>query len=103
MKFEVVSEIQASLNSIDSEKGFKHNNEKMLKQYRAIERLREVEPHWFLEVRVKSAKESNTKPRNFSGGSPSIPYESKGYGSRVFKNINNDFSKFCIKLKAFLI
>ena len=55
IKFELVSEIQASLNAIDSEESFRHNIQKMLKLYYAIERLRHIEPHWLFEVKVISA------------------------------------------------
>jgi hypothetical protein len=55
VKFELVSEIQASLNAIDSEESFGYNIQKILKLYHAIERLKHIEPHWLFEIKVISA------------------------------------------------
>lgn len=54
-KLELISEIQASLNAIDSEESFGYNIQKIMKLYHAIERLKHIEPFWLFEVRVISA------------------------------------------------
>ncbi len=55
VKFELISEIQASLNAINSEKSFGYNIQKILKLYSAIERLKHIEPYWLFEEKVISA------------------------------------------------
>ncbi len=55
VKFELISEIQASLNAINSEESFGYNIQRMLRLYYAIERLKHIEPHWLFEVKVISA------------------------------------------------
>jgi hypothetical protein len=55
VKLELISEIQASLNAINCEESFGYNIQKVLRLYRAIERLKHIEPHWLFEVRVISA------------------------------------------------
>ena len=54
-KLELISEIQASLNAIDSEESFGYNIQKVMKLYYAIEKLKQIEPFWLFEVRVISA------------------------------------------------
>jgi hypothetical protein len=54
-KLELVSEIQASLNAIDSEESFGYNMQKVIRLYHAIEKLKQIEPFWLFEVRVISA------------------------------------------------
>ena len=54
-KLELISEIQASLNAIDSEESFGYNIQKVMRLYQAIERLKQIEPFWLFEVRVISA------------------------------------------------
>jgi len=54
-KLELISEIQASLNAIDSEESFGYNIQKVMRLYHAIERLKQIEPFWLFEVRVISA------------------------------------------------
>ena len=54
-KLELISEIQASLNAIDSEESFGYNIQKVMRLYQAIERLKQIEPYWLFEVRVISA------------------------------------------------
>ena len=55
VKLELISEIQASLNAIDSEESFGYNIQKVIRLYQAIERLKQIEPFWLFEVRVISA------------------------------------------------
>jgi hypothetical protein len=55
VKLELISEIQASLNAIDSEESFGYNIQKVMRLYHAIERLKQIEPFWLFEVRVISA------------------------------------------------
>ncbi len=54
-KLELISEVQASLNAIDSEESFGYNIQKVMRLYHAIERLKQIEPFWLFEVRVISA------------------------------------------------
>ena len=54
-KLELISEIQASLNAIDSEESFGYNIQKVMRLYHAIEKLKQIEPFWLFEVRVISA------------------------------------------------
>ena len=54
-KLELISEIQASLNAIDSEESFGYNIQKVMRLYYAIEKLKQIEPYWLFEVRVISA------------------------------------------------
>jgi len=54
-KLELISEIQASLNAIDSEENFGYNIQKVMRLYYAIEKLKQIEPYWLFEVRVISA------------------------------------------------
>ncbi len=54
-KLELTSEIQASLNAIDSEESFGYNIQKVMRLYNAIEKLKQIEPFWLFEVRVISA------------------------------------------------
>ena len=54
-KLELISEIQASLNAIDSEESFGYNIQRVMRLYHAIERLKQIEPFWLFEVRVISA------------------------------------------------
>ena len=55
VKLELISEIQASLNAINCEESFGYNIQKVLRLYRAIERLKHIEPYWLFEVRIISA------------------------------------------------
>ena len=55
VKLELISEIQASLNAIDSEESFGYNIQKVMRLYYAIEKLKQIEPYWLFEVRVISA------------------------------------------------
>ncbi len=55
IKLELISEIQASLNAIDSEESFGYNIQKVMRLYHTIERLKQIEPYWLFEVRVISA------------------------------------------------
>jgi len=55
VKLELISEIQASLNAIDSEESFGYNIQKVMRLYYAIEKLKQIEPFWLFEVRVISA------------------------------------------------
>ena len=55
IKLELISEIQASLNAIDSEESFGYNIQKVMRLYYAIEKLKQIEPYWLFEVRVISA------------------------------------------------
>ncbi len=55
VKLELISEIQASLNAIDSEESFGYNIQKVMRLYQAIEKLKQIEPYWLFEVRVISA------------------------------------------------
>ena len=55
VKLELISEIQASLNAIDSEENFGYNIQKVMRLYYAIEKLKQIEPYWLFEVRVISA------------------------------------------------
>ncbi len=55
VKLELISEVQASLNAIDSEESFGYNIQKVMRLYYAIEKLKQIEPYWLFEVRVISA------------------------------------------------
>ncbi len=52
VKFELINEIQASLNAINSEESFRYNIQKILRLYSAIDRLKHIEPYWLFDKKV---------------------------------------------------